>query len=127
MKLFLTFITNIDAAAYTGWTLGRCEGLCGIGKRSETRKCARGDCNEELSRIVDCNLPKCTDAQQCESLNLKCSENAKCEQSSVDSSFNCKCLPGFAGDGIKCSFANNLKSSINLILLSFMVIKDYFL
>ena len=118
----ITFQLSPDAPAYTGWKLGKCVGICGAGKRTETRMCARGDCNEELSRVAECKLPDCTDAHQCLLAGLECSENAECQRSS-DAEFTCKCLPGFAGDGVTCSFANGLKNSFWQTLLSFIVIR----
>jgi len=109
---------KIAGPFYSEWEHGKCEGVCGIGQRLDSRKCARGDCKEELSRTVDCDLPNaCED--KCK--NLNCSEKSRCAKLSPELPFQCKCLPGYFGNGTVCSSAKIQSCSITQVLIILIV------
>merc|ERR1719427_37751 len=99
---------------YGEWSLGECEGKCGIGRRYDTRECGEGLCLESLERYVNCRLlTPCVGNEGCEEI---CDENAACVKFNINVDYVCECKVGFYGNGTFCSdrpsVATGLKSSI---------------
>ena len=115
---------SITAHTYSDWKLGECGGVCGVGKRLDTRECSSGTCLEDsLERTVDCRLPTpCIGNQACESENLIYAENAKCIKFSTEASYQCECLSGYQGNGTYCgegSSASDLNHFSNILMMVF--------